>query len=375
MRPISRESLRRQNVDGSFGYDFYDFIGKVNYEISDRSRLFLSFYGGRDLNALNINTQSSTDNRESDNLGELRWGNITSSLRLNHLYSNKLFSNTTIGYTQYRFRSWLESKLSENQEPLNFTRFEQSSLIRDWIFKHTVEYYPNSQHQLRFGVDASRQALTPDVQVGQTYLGNTLRDTSFNNQIFINYLAAAFIEHHWRPSERWHVQTGLRAEWAQLQGQAYRSLQPRISTNWALTPRLHLRGSYAHVQQYLHLLSSSGLALPADLWAPATPETPPSRSHQASVGLTYNWKGIDFSVETYYKTMDQVVAYRDGADYYGTFDNWENQIAQGMGVPMDWSFLSTNPQDALMDGVSYTLSRSTRQFEEINGGEPFSFSL
>lgn len=374
MRPLSRESLSRQDVNGSFGYDFYDFIGKVNYEISDRSRLFLSFYGGRDRNGLAVSTESQTDNRVSDNQGELRWGNLTGSLRLNHLYSDKLFSNTTLGYTQYRFRSWLENNLFENEQRLNYTRFEQSSLIRDWIFKHTVEFYPSPRHQWQMGLDASRQALTPDVQVAQTFLGNSLRDTSFNDQVFINYLAAAFVEHGWRPDERWHIQTGLRAEWAHLQGQSFVSLQPRVNAELALNPRMHLKGSYAYVRQYLHLLSSSGLALPADLWAPATPHTPPSRSHQGSLGLSYYWdQGINFSVEAYYKTMDQVVAYRDGADYYGTFDNWENQIVQGSGKAYGLEFFVHKPTGRFNGWLSYTLSRSTRQFEDINQGEPFPF--
>jgi hypothetical protein len=376
MRPGSNISLARQEVNGSFGYNFHDFIGKVNYKLSDKTRFFLSVYGGRDQNDLNVSPFPGEDSILQENEGVLRWGNITASLRMNHIYNSKLFSNTTLGYTQYRYRSWLENVIFNREDTTNYTRFENASLIRDLIFKHSFEYYPTQRQQWRFGLELSRQSLSPDVQLARTFQGNSLVDTSFNAAIFDNYLAAPYIEHVWQPNDRLYIQSGIRAEWMKLQSQEkpQLSIQPRVNIDVKLTEKLSLKGAYSYVRQYLHLLSSSGLALPADIWAPATGTTPPAFSHQITSGFSYQLPyGMSMSLEGYYKVLGDIISYRDGATYFGTFENWENKIARGTGSAYGGEIFIHKPEGRLNGWLSYTYSRSFRRFEGINNGRPFPF--
>jgi len=353
------------------GYYFYDFNAKANYEFGPKNKLYLSGYFGRD-------RFYARDTGEGTDVG-IGWGNATGTLRWNHLFNQKLFSNLSLIYSDYEFKISSDERGSSNN--LN-TSLRYSSGIRDLSAKLDFDYYPSPKHSVRFGTQTIFHRFTPSAVVVQ----NSLIDQFTRNVEAIDAVESGiYAEDTWRPNERWRVNGGLRLSLF-AQGTAnYLRPEPRLSASYQLRPGLSAKASYAIMNQYIHLLSNTGIGLPTDLWVPTTDRIAPQQSSQVAVGIANDFsdnfvlgKGFALTVEGYHKTMQNIINYREGASFLLIDDptsaervRWEDNVTAGRGWSYGAEVLLQRKTGRLSGWLGYTLSWTQWQFAELNAGKPF----
>ncbi len=367
------------DLGGMGGYYFYDVNAKLTHTFNNRDKLYASYYMGDDDVYVRINQK----NDEYENKMRLgwHWGNIVGSLRWNHTFGPQLFVNTTVNYTQYRHKlSLKETEIfnQSGQEKKNDISLLYNSLINDLSAAADFEYNPSPAHEVRFGATFIRHAFKPSVTTVHYQEASSEQaalDTTFGDKNLFTNEAAAYVEDNWSLTPWLKINAGLRYGLYATEGKTYHSLEPRISLRALLTQDLSLKASWSEMSQSVHMLSNSNISLPTDLWVPSTEAIPPMRSRQAAAGLFYSLGPVDFSLEGYYKTMDNVLEYRDGASFLGSTTGWEQKVAIGRGWSYGVEFLAQKKVGKLTGWIGYTWSKSMRKFDRegnvINFGEPF----
>ena len=360
------------------GYYFYDINAKLTHTFSNRDKLYASYYMGDDRVYAGVRmTDAGSDYKM--NLG-WNWGNIVGSVRWNHVFGPKLFVNATVNYTQYRHKLSIGgteavSGGSETEFSLGY-----NSLINDISAAADFEYNPAPSHDIRFGVTGIRHAFKPSITTvrykGEWSPGEGAAvDTTFGDKNLYTTEAAAYVEDNWSIARWLKVNLGLRYSLYATDGRTYHSLEPRVSLRALLSDNLSLKASWSQMSQAVHMLSNSNISLPTDLWVPATSRIEPMRSRQAAAGVFYSLGPVDFSLEGYWKTMDNVLEYREGASFFGSSTGWEDKVAVGRGWAYGVEFLVQKKTGRLTGWIGYTWSKSMRQFDRegniINFGEPF----
>ncbi len=354
---------------GSGGYYFYDLNVKVNHKFSDKDRLFLSFYKGFDKFYFNTGTQFTGDISYA---GYIRWGNMLGALRWNHVFTNKLFMNTSVTYTEYKFGVGQEIRDYSNDTRHNSDYF---SGINDWAAKINFDYLPSPNHSIKFGTHYTYHTFKTGAQQEKTVgFERDIDSVAGNPNIFANEVNF-YAEDDWRINHRFKINLGVHAAGFAVQDNLYKSLQPRVSARYMLPLGWSVKGSYASMMQFIHLLSNSNVGLPTDLWVPATKKIKPQRSYQYAAGFAKSLKNnsYELSVEGYYKEMKDIIDYLDGANFIGQSTNWEQKVAQGKGWSYGAEFLIQKKKGKYTGWIGYTLSWTNRQFAEINFGHPYPY--
>ncbi|WP_421827593.1 TonB-dependent receptor [Larkinella sp.] len=368
---VARPLIKQQsNGETVAGYYFYDLNAKANYDFGPKNKLYLSGYFGQDRFYVN-------DKKEGTNIG-LNWGNATATLRWNHLISEKAFSNTSLIFSNYKFQISSDELNFQDQEAFSL---RYSSGIRDFSIKHDVDFYPSPQHSLRFGVQSTFHRFTPSAVV----LKNTDINQFKQEVDAIDVLESGlYAEDSWRPNSRWRINGGLRlSHFVQKQVNYFRP-EPRLSAAYILKPSLSVKASYALMNQYVHLLSNTGIGLPTDLWVPTTDRIKPQQSEQIAVGIAKDFadkgatRGLTLTVEGYYKTMNNIINYREGASFLLLNDptsaekvRWEDNVTRGKGWSYGAEVLLQKKVGRFSGWVGYTLSWTQWQFAELNFGQKF----
>ena len=362
-KPFFKYIKPNSDFKGS-SYFFYDLNAKLNWQISNKDKLFFSSYFGRDV--------FKFKDDESDFGVKVPWGNATACLRWNHLYNSKLFSNVSLVYTNYDF------SFTAEQSNFELTIF---SGIRDWNAKYDLVYIPNPRHNVKVGLNYIYHTFTPsNVSAKQG-------ETTFNfGQIIRLYSheAAAYISDDWEIAPRLKVNAGLRFSYFAQVGPFtryqkdqfgktidtviyskgkkvtdYNGLEPRASVRYNLTKTMSVKASYTHNYQYIHLASISSVSLPTDVWMPCTELIKPQIGDQYALGVFKNFKKdmYESSVEVYYKTMKNQIDYKEGAEPQdNVFDNPDNAFTYGKGEAYGIEFFFKNRTGKLTGWVGYTLS-------------------
>ena len=351
----------------SVGYYFYDLNAKMNYEINDKNRIFLSSYFGRD----KLYTGYEEDDY-SENF-KLYWQNFTSTFRWNHQFNNKLFANTSLIYSRYKFDVGIE--FEENQG--NNFNMDYFSGIEDYGIKYDMHYIPNPNHYIRVGATATKHHFTPSAVVVK---GSSIPVDLESNAKKINAIESAIYVEDEIKLGRSKINAGLRFTNFYVNKKAYFSLEPRILYSYMINENFSFKASYSFMNQYIHLLSTTGISLPIDLWVPSTDIVGPKASHQIAMGFAHDFSDPHFSVslEGYYKTMKNIIAYRDGANFLntGSFDqnedfNYEDAVTVGDGKSYGAELLVQRKFGKLTGWVGYTLSWTKYQFDDINFGKEY----
>ena len=373
-----------QNAKFDAGYYFYDFNAKVTHKFSDKSRLYASLYMGDDKIHGSIRTVTSLDENVNLRFAN-RWGNLVGSLRWNYALTPKLFLNVSGAYTRYHNNivGSVEKLASANDQNASTITGDYDSGIQEAALRADFDYSPNPDHTAKFGVAFTRHWFSPEVASAAIDYYDTLlmRDTLHatmdiaSGTIVANELTA-FVEDDWAVAEAVKLNYGLHFSAFKVGNSLYPSFQPRISGRVMITPDLSFKLGYARMTQYVHLLSTTSVTLPTDLWVPVTDKVKPMQSHQVAGGIFYSLSGIaDFSMEAYYKKMDNLIEYKDGATFFGSYENWENLVYQGRGWSYGLELLVQREVGKLTGWIGYTWSRTMRQFDrknqELNGGNPF----
>ncbi len=370
-RPIVKAS---SDGDVVAGYFFEDFNAKINHRFSRKDRLYLSFYGGKDKFYFRDKYASVQINNdvieETEDEGGLKWGNLIGAVRWNHLYSPKLFSNVTATFSRYRFDVFSNFKQVTVGEPTEEERIRYLSGIEDMAVKVDFDYLPTADHNIKFGASVINHAFRPGVF---SYKSEVEADTTFGARTIKANELSAYVEDDFQIGNKLRLNAGLHGSLFSVRDKTFLSLQPRLSARYLVGQDISLKASYAQMRQFIHLLSNSGVGLPTDLWVPATDLVKPQESWQVAVGVAKSFNGFELSLESYYKEMDNLIEYLDGASFFNTDDDWEEKVAAGSGTSYGTEFLIQKKTGRLTGWVGYTWSKTTRQFEDLNFGEEYPY--
>lgn len=358
------------------GYYFYDLNVKLNYRFSEKDRLYVSGYFGRDVFDFRNAKRSFKTN--------IPWGNSTATVRWNHVFNRRLFANTTLLYNDYKF------KFTAAQE--NF-EIGLSSGIKDGTLKTDLDYYPFPNHKLRFGGLLTYHRFIPNVVSGRS---DSVVFTPNNASSKYAAETGLYIQDDWEIGKKWKINYGLRwgtftqigpydkytrdANGNKLDSthfgsfkavKQYGGLEPRLTVRYALNETTSLKAAVTRNLQYIHLVSNAGTTLPTDLWVPSTYVVKPQISWLYSAGLFRNFHDNDFetSVELYYKDMRNQIEYKEG--YTPSLNDPENEFVFGKGWSYGSEWLINKLKGRWTGWVGYTLSWTWRKFPDLNGGQRY----
>lgn len=363
------------NAYGS-GYYFYDLNAKINYRFSDKDRIYLSGYFGRDVFTFR-------DARLSFR-ADIPWGNSTATLRWNHVFNRKLFANTTLVYNDYKFSF---GAIQNNFE------IKLSSGIRDGNAKIDFDYYPSTTHKLKFGGLATYHKFIPNVASGRQ---DSIIFKPSTEGLKYAVENALYIQDDWDVSDKFKMNYGIRftgfsqigpyikytrdANQNKLDSTTYKSwqniktysgMEPRVTLRYSIDPTTSIKGSVTRNLQFIHLVSNAGTTLPTDLWVPSTFRVKPQISWQYAAGVFKNFKDNQYetSVEVYYKNMQNQIEYKEG--YTQSLVDPEEEFVFGKGWSYGAEFFVNKVRGRLTGWVGYTLSWTWRKFPQLNEGEKF----
>ncbi len=349
---------------------FYDLNAKVNYKLSAKDRLFLSGYFGRDKLGF------------GDVFG-IGWGNTTGTARWNHVWNARLFSNTSLIYSNYDY----EIKIAQGG-----TNFKINSEIEDWNVKQEFQFFPNPQNSWRFGVNVIHHSLVPGNITNASTDGTGINIASLQKRFSLE--SAIYAGNTQKIGDHLELNYGLRLSVFNVLGgsnfynidaqgkildtlsyakgaivNTFTNLEPRLSAAYTVTPSVSLKAAYARNTQNMHLLTNSTTTNPTDRWISSSNIVKPEIADQFSVGYFQNFADnkYEFSAETYYKTMQNQIDYRDGAQLRAN-DAVEKELLFGTGRAYGIEFLLKKKTGKFTGWIAYTLARTERQIEGVNGG-------
>jgi hypothetical protein len=361
------KASKDSTIKGSSLY-FYDLNAKANYHFDDHNAIYLSGYFGKDVLGLK-------------DLFGTNWGNSTGTVRFNHIFSNKLFSNTSLVFSNYNYV--IQSFQSANS-------FKATSMITDFNFKEDLQYAISNEHQLKFGINVLHHSIAPgDITTDAT--------SSFNTRSVerrYGYENAAYVSDDWKASDKLSILYGLRLSMFSLIGpgtfstydaagnitgsttygsgstvKSYYNLEPRMSAAYQLNEVSSVKISYNRNTQNIHLLTNSTTSSPTDLYVMSSNNIKPEIADQVSTGWYRNFKDniFEFSAEVYYKWLQNQIDYKDGAQLIAN-ENVESQLTYGSGRAYGLELFLKKKYGRFNGWVGYTLSRTENKFAAINMG-------
>lgn len=366
---------------------FYDINAKLTHKINDNNRLYFGYYSGKDVFGVKYNDDYANSYSIQSESGDsqINWGNRVVSLRWNSVINSRLFANTTLAYNQYRMN--MDSKTSDverrnDQTEISKYEYLYRSGIEDISLRTDFDFSLSPRHELRFGYEWLRHSFRPETQTdaNRTELnGRILIDTVYtkpgSGQLIGNEIAL-YAEDEAQFSKHFSANFGLHLSYFNTQGKNFFSLQPRLSVKYQFTDNWATKLAYTRMSQYVHLLSSSTISLPTDLWVPITRNIRPMESDQLGVGIYYDGiKGWEFSAESYYKTLHNILEYKEGTMFLGSSKDWEERVEMGEGRAMGLEIMLRKTSGRLTGWLAYTLSKSERRFPNgsINQGRWFPY--
>jgi hypothetical protein len=350
-RAINKANEGKADYNPIPDYYFYDLNTKINFTLGPKDRLFLSGYFGRDV----FTFKNETFNFLFD------WGNTTGTARWNHVFGPRLFANTTFTISDYRYRI---------QNILQGFSFKLGSNVKDANTKVDFFYQPSNAHSIRFGANVTYH----DFVVGRLKAGSNDGRVNFEaGQNFNGMEYGLYFADEWAISGALKLNYGGRISAWSNNPAFYANFEPRISANYSFNNNFSFKASYARMNQYVHLLASSGLSLPTDIWYPSTKGIKPEKSDQVAIGTTYLiGNKVLITWEAWYKWLQNSVDFVDGAEIFGS-KNIEGELTIGKGYAYSPLELEIEKKDGRLTGwIGYTLSWVRRgRYPDINNGAYF----
>jgi hypothetical protein len=367
---------KSSSFNGS-GYYFYDANLKANYKLTDKDRIYLSGYFGRDKFTFNSASQSFK--------ARIPWGNSTATLRYNHQFTDRLFLNTTLVYNDYQFEFTGEQ---------NKFAVKLSSGIRDLNGKMDLDYYTTGNHHIKAGYAYTFHTFKPNQISGYS---DTTVFAPNNALVKRGHEASAYVLDEFDLGKHIKVNAGIRYSWFGQTGpytrytydaneqktdsftydagtlvQQYGGFEPRLNLRFQLNKQSSIKASVVKNYQYIHLVSNNGSTLPTDTWVPSTYIVRPQAAWQYSLGYFRNWldNKLETSVEVYYKDMRNQVEYREGYTPT-TLRDAELDFVFGSGKAYGAEFFINKTKGKFTGWIGYTLAWTYRYFDALNNGERF----
>lgn len=343
---INRANSDNPDFDPIPDYFFYDLNAKVNLDLGENNRIFLSGYFGRDVFAFD----NETFNFNFD------WGNATGTARWNHTFSPKLFANTTLTVSDYQYN--ISNRLT------GFS-FDLGSSITDASLKTDFFFAPDNQQTLRFGVSATYHQF----EVGRLKAGSDDGQVQFSaGQQYDGTEFGVYCSDEINFNPRFRLQAGARLSGFANDGTVSFGIEPRAAARYILSERVSLKTSYARMFQYVHLVSNSNIALPTDIWYPSTAQVKPQRSDQVAAGWAFQISNdLLLTNEVYYKWLDNQIDFKDFAELFAN-DNLEEEFAFGDGYAYGMEVGLEKTEGRLTGWLGYTLAFIRRgNFQSLDG--------
>ena len=384
LRPIIAAATSNDpSVSTNPAYYFYDLNAKLNWRVGPRDRVYFSAFSGKDdfgVESTETYDFDGVTERSTIDLG-LDWRNQIQALRWNREIGPRMFWNATATHSVYNFNTGVDfaDELTENGETTTsrFASLYQSG-IEDYAAKLDIDFAPNARHFVRGGYNVTRHLFSPGALALELDFGQENPLDTLIGQGNVNSTEQyIYLEDEFEVSPRLKVNAGLHLSGLSVQDTSYASLQRRFALNWKLAPGWAFKASFAEMAQFVNLLTNEGLSLPTDLWLPSTARIRPQESWQVAAGLATSVMDgqIELSLEGYYKEMDGLLSYKEGASFLSDLSgNWEDQVTQGIGNSYGLEALVQKKVGKTSGWIGYTLSWSNRQFEDLNSGEWFPFT-
>jgi hypothetical protein len=370
--PFITRSQKGDDSQVKPGYYFYDLNAKMNYDLGMKNKLYVSGYFGRD--KFHVNEKSS----DSETRAGLDWGNATATMRWNHVINQKLFVNTSLIFSNFNFGvSSYSKELNGDGATQDEFSLDYDSRIRDFGIKTDFDFYPSSKHAVRFGAQLTQHKFVPSaLAIEGSFIDNPIERSARP----INTLeAGAYLEDTWQPFEPLKMNAGFRVSSFQTKTKTYFRPEPRFSAALRLAKDFSVKASYAQMNQYVHLLSNTGLGLPTDLWVPTTDRVAPQQSQQVALGFAKDLEkpALTLTLEGYYKKMDHILNYKEGSSFLSINGenanelSWEDNVTAGKGWSYGGEFLIQKKTGRFSGWIGYTLSWTYWKFPELNFGKTF----
>lgn len=360
-------SARRTYIDRVFKllgtnlpYYFYDYNAKLNYKISNNDRIYFSSYFGDDVLAFD-ETSGEDEGDEDLNFG-FNLGNFTSTLRWNHIYgSQKLFSNVTLHQTRFKYD--IQGDFIANSLLIR-------SQIQDIGVKADWQYFESTENKYVFGAQSVSHFFRPNVVSTSGDIGDFVDNRK--GDLIENTEWAIYGGNERDISDQLKLNIGIRYSFTLTEKKLYSGPEPRLSARYKLDDENSVKASYSLMRQYMHRVSSSSIALPTDLWYPVTRNVKPQRSHQFALGYTriFPKNQLSLTIETYFKNLNNLIEYREGASLILN-DNFERELIAGKGDSFGIEFLLRKKYGSFTGWVSYSLSKTSRNFDDLNNGNTY----
>jgi len=432
VRPLLEEVVYDNpgQMDNYSNMKYYDLNAKITHRFSDNTKLTGTFYFGHDTNdeSPNESTQSfKYDKYEKvDGVDKVvgteyidtktrsqsinQKDNLLGGLTFTHLFTPNFRLEAGVSYSGYDYRlGYTTSTESETRydttgfgkvlgettnESATYNDFRYASKVHDYGAKLNLTYNWQNVHDIHGGLQANRMDLTPRINAQNTYSYWRLITVSSSSSLYpikpeeleeFNENSiddkgsltswGAFIEDDWNITPWLKMNIGLRLQSYSADGETHFAVEPRGSARLLVTPNTAIKASYARMSQGIFLLSSGNLITPSDVWIPLTKGMKPAISDQISLGISHELtNGLQFSIEGYYKWLDNVVDYKEGTSML-EIKSWRDMIAQGKGKAYGVEFLAEKTSGPTRGHISYTWSKSLRTFDrpemDLNGGREF----
>lgn len=372
--------IARIATDGesSTGYTFYDLNGKLVKRFGNNSKLSLTMYDGRD--RIFVNASQKRDQFSSNAFkykSNVKWGNLMGTLNYSYPISKRMFSNFTLASTNFFYLTDVKAKFSDqgSDELTNASQLTFKSGVNDIILKSQFDFTVNEKIKLIFGAKSNFHIFTPGRIESQ---GISNQDTIVNDKKINALENTLFIENHFKLSKKASMNLGLNGTSFLLQDTNFFSFEPRLSLNYSFAKNFTVQGGYSRMKQFMHYLSNSGAGLPSDLWIPVTKQLIPEVSNQFSLGFTLTTSKkipLIITIEGFYKNLENLIDYKEGTNLFQA-DAIENKIVKdGVGEVYGLEFLIHKTIGKSTGWISYTLSKNTRTFADLNDGKTFPFKF
>lgn len=373
LQPFQDRSTGWNNVS------FYDLHFKANYIISQKDRLYLSAYAGKDLLAYRYKSNPDAKKLLLDNVSSnIQWGNRLLALRWNRIVNDRTFVNILTGLTSYSYS--LDHKTTSQPAKDTVTKVSEdnwTSEIVDATFKIDAEHNASTRHYLRFGVEGILHRIQPgrsQLRTAGEGEDQKIVTSPFPTDQIQSSTLAAYVEDELFLNRRIRVNVGLRLSSYLVEGGPYWSLEPRLSANVRISERVAAKLSATTMQQYIHLLTKGGARLPNDLWVPSTEKIRPQNGQQIALGFA--WSSLsgkyELSLETYWRRMQRLLEYETNANTReSAILNWSELVEEGRGQAIGLELFAQKKTGRWTGWVGYTLGKTTRKFEKLNDGNTF----
>lgn len=382
-------SARRSNLDlyslffnkllsgsgDNISYYFYDVNLKLNYIINDRNRIFVSFYKGIDNFYRKYTETANASGFNYDGYSGLKWGNTTISSRWQHVFANQITNNLTIAGTFYKYDNKNNFKAFNKEQNIgSSSEFSLMSNIRDLIIKSDIQI-PLNNNNIKTGFEAAHHTFNPSaIHYSYSNIDTIVTNPESSNEMEA-FSGSFYIERVFKLGSKISSNIGFRYNFFIAENTYFQLPDARFILNYRIFSTWAIKASYGNMSQHIHLLTNSGTGLPSDLWVPSTKRVQPEKSDQFTVGIhTSASNNYKISTEAYYKTLSNLIEYKQGVLVYSSGKTWEEKIEKnGTGYAKGIELLIEKQNGWFTGWVSYTLSKSERKFSTIQNGESFPF--